>query len=151
MSWLFEQPVIIVLLGVALILGLGAAWSASGRQELLYGIAAVLVLITAGLVVEKMVVTDGEAIRTTLQQIARDVQSNNQRAVIGHVYSGAPVLKQEAEAKLPSFHFTECRITRINKVEIDRNAEPRSADVEFNLIATATVRQSGFEGTDTVP
>src|SRR5262245_41001549 len=127
MSWLFEQPVVIVLLGIALILGLGAAWSASGRQELLYGIGAVLVLIIAGLVVEKMVVTDGEAIRATLQQIARDVQSNKHRAVIGHLYSGAPQLKQEAEAKLPSFHFTECRITCINKVEVNGNAEPRSA------------------------
>ena len=40
MTWLFEQPLIIVILGVALIFVLGALWSASGRKELLYALAA---------------------------------------------------------------------------------------------------------------
>jgi len=153
MTWLYEQPPIIVALGVAIILGLGAAWSASGRKELLFGIAAVLVLTIAGLIVERQVVTDREAIRGTVLQIARDVQSNNRQAVLRHIYSGAPDLKQKAGAELPNYQFTECRVTKIHRIDIDDSAEPRSAIVEFNVIAAGTFKPPGFPGevTDTIP
>jgi hypothetical protein len=150
-SWLFEQPLIIVALGVAVILGLAAAWSASGRKEWLFGIAAALVLLIAGLVTERLVVTDREAIRATLQQIARDVRSNDRQAVLRHVHSTVPELKKKAAAELPNYEFTQCRVTKIHKIDVDRDAEPHSAMVEFNVIASGTFRQSGFEVTDTVP
>jgi hypothetical protein len=151
MTWLYEQPLIVVFLGVALILSLGAAWSASGRKELLYAVAAVLVLVIAGLIIERMVITDREAIRATLQQIARDLQTNNRRAVVRHVYSGAPQLKQKAEAELPNYEFTECRITKINKLDVDASAEPRSAIIEFNIIASGTFNHLDNVVTTTVP
>jgi len=151
MTWLYEQPLVIVALGVGLILALGAAWSASGRKELLYGVGAAFVLLIAGLITERLVVTDSEAIRATLLTIARDVQSNNRRAVLAHIHSGSPELKKKAEAELPNYDFTECRVTKVHKVEVDRSAEPHSALVEFNVIASGTFKQSGMELTDTVP
>jgi len=151
MNWLFEQPLIIVFLGVALILGLGAAWSASGRNELLYTAATALALLIVGLVVERLVVTDREAVRATVLQIARDVQSNNRRAVKQHISSTAPQLKQKAEAEMPNYQFTECRVTRIHLVDVDRYVEPRSAMVELNLIVSGTFQHSGFEAEGTFP
>ena len=127
MTWLFEQQLVIVALGVGLILALGAAWSASGRNELLYCLGAAFVLLIAGLITERMVVTDREAIHATLLTIARDVQNNNRRAVLAHIYSGAPELRKKADAELPSYQFTECRVTKIHKIEVDRSAEPHSA------------------------
>jgi hypothetical protein len=151
MTWLFEQPLIIVVLGVAIIFGLGAIWSATGRKELLYAIGAAFVLLIAGLIVERWMLTDREAIRATLHVIAQDVKSNNRRAVTGHIHSSAPQLKQKAEAELPNYDFTECRVTRIHLIDVDDQAEPRSAIVEFNVIAAGTFRGPGFEVTDTVP
>src|SRR5436190_17811752 len=144
MTWLFEQQLVIVALGVGLILALGAAWSASGRNELLYCLGAAFVLLIAGLITERMVVTDREAIHATLLTIARDVQNNNRRAVLAHIYSGAPELRKKADAELPSYQFTECRVTKIHKIEVDRSAEPHSAIVEFNIIASGTFKQSGM-------
>src|SRR6476469_8713207 len=123
MLWLYEQPLVIVALGVALILALGAAWSATGRKELLYACGAAFVLLVAGLIVEKVVVTDREAIRTTVVQIARDVQHNDRRAVLAHIYSGSPGLRRQAEAELPKYQFTELRITRIHLIDVDPNVE----------------------------
>jgi hypothetical protein len=148
MTWLFESPLIIVVLGVLLILGLGAAWSATGRQELLYAMAAALALLLLGLVTERLVVTDKEAIQATLVQIARDIQSNNRRAVAAHIYSGAPELKKKAEAELPNYEFTECRVTRIYEIDVDRSAEPRSAIVEFNVLASGTFHFLGDRFSD---
>jgi hypothetical protein len=148
MNWLFEQPLIIVVLGMLLILGLGAAWSASGRKELLIGMGAALALLIGGLVMERMIVTDREAIDATLEQIARDVKSNNRQALLRHIYSGAPKLKQQAETELPNYEFTECRITKIFSRDIDRLAEPRSAIVEFNVLVSGNFRYEGMSFSD---
>jgi low affinity Fe/Cu permease len=151
MSWLYEQQLTIVVIGVAVILGLGAAWSASGRKELLYGIAAAILLLIAGLVTERLVITDKEAIRATLKDIARDVQNNNHPAVLAHISSTTPALKRKAEAELPNYQFTECRVTKIHLIDVDSHTEPRSAIAEFNIIASGTFRPPGFEVTDTIP
>lgn len=151
MNWLFEQPVVIVMIGVGLILALGAAWTTSGRNELLYAMGAAIVLLIAGLITERLVVTDREAIRQTLVEIAHDVQANDRQAVVRHVHSSAPQLKQKALAELPHYQFTECRVTRVHLIDIDSHAEPRSAMVEFNVIATGTFSQAGLEATGTFP
>jgi hypothetical protein len=149
MNWLFEQPIVIVLIGFVVLLALGAAWSATGRKELLYALGVTLLLIFVGLVVEKLIITDREAIRATLLVIARDVQSNNIRAIVGHVHSSNPELKQKAEAELPNYRFTECRITKIHLINVDARSEPRSAIVEFNVIASGSFKEAGIELTDT--
>jgi hypothetical protein len=151
MTWLYEQPLIIVVLGVSVILGLGAGWSASGRRELLYGMGVALALLIAGLVIERRVITDREAIRATLLQIARDVQSNDHRSVTRHIHASAPELKKKADAELPNYQFTECRVTKINLIDVDNHAEPRSAMVELNIIVSGTFKYAGFEGTGTYP
>jgi hypothetical protein len=148
MNWLFEQPLIIVVLSMLLILGLGAAWSASGRKELLFAMGAALALLAGGVIMERMVITDREAIDATLEQIARDVQTNNRQALIRHIYSGAPKLKQKAEAELPNYEFTECRITKIFSRDIDSLAEPRSAIVEFNIVASGNFTYEGVSFSD---
>jgi hypothetical protein len=144
MNWLFEQPLVIAVVGVLLIVGIGAAWSFTGRRELLLALAAVLALIIAGLVTERLVVTDNEAIRATLAQIARDVERNDRRAVARHIHSGAPLLRQKADAELPNYQFTECRITQVHQVAVDRHSEPRSAVVEFNVVAAGDFTHEGM-------
>jgi hypothetical protein len=149
MSWLFEQPLIIVLLGMAATLALGALWSATGRKELLYAAGGALMVLVAGLITERLVVTDREAIRLTLAEIARDVKNNDHRALVQHIDASAPQLKQKALAEMPNYNFDECRITRIHLVDVDPSAEPRSAITEFNIVVTGTFRVSDFEGSGT--
>jgi hypothetical protein len=151
MTWLFEQPLIVVVLGVALIFALGAAWSASGRKELLYAAAAVLVLLIAGLAIERLVITDREAIRATLHTMARDLKNNDRRAVLAHIHPESPELRQKAAAELPNYQFTDCRVTKVHLIDVDSHAEPRSALVEFNVIASGTFREGNVEITSTVP
>jgi hypothetical protein len=148
MNWLFEQPVAVVIVGVVVGLIVGVAWTSTGRKELLFALGAVLLLTIAGLIVEQVVVTDREAIEATLVEISRDVESNDLRAVVRHVYSGAPELQQKAEAELPNYRFEECRVTKIHTVDIDASMEPRSAIVEFNVIASGSFKQDGMEVSD---
>jgi hypothetical protein len=143
--WLLESPYIIAALGVALIFAIGAAWTASGRQELLYALAAAIALLFGGLVIERLVVTDREKITATLHEIARDVKNNDHRRIISHIHSSAAAIKQKAQAELPKYHFTDFRITRINSLDVDRSADPPSAVVELNVVGGGTFREHGIE------
>ncbi|MEX2174399.1 MAG: hypothetical protein WD872_08555 [Pirellulaceae bacterium] len=151
MTWLFDQPIYIVLLGVLLAVLVGGAWTASGRKEFLYGLVGVAALTVALLVVERFVVTDNEAIRKTLVEIARAVQSNNLRRLVEHIDPKSTSVVQEAEAEMPNYSFTECRVTKIHKVDIDAASEPRSAVVEFNVVAAGTFSADGMKLTQRVP
>ena len=52
---------------------------------------------------------------------------------------------------MPNYKFTECRVTKIHSTDIDASSEPRSAKVQFNVVASGTFRQGGMELSDTVP
>jgi hypothetical protein len=144
--WFFDHPLSIILIGVVLGVFVGGAWTATGRKELLYALGAVVTLTVAWLLVERMVVTDREAVRATLAEIARDVQANNMQRVLGHIAKGNPSLVQRAQTEMPNYKFTECRVTKVHKTDIDSASEPRSALVEFNVAVTGTFSQGGFEG-----
>jgi hypothetical protein len=143
--WLLESPYTIVALGVALIFALGAAWTASGRQELLYALAAAIVLLFGALITERLIVTDREKIEATLREIAHDVKNNDHRRIIRHIHSSALSIKQKAQAELPKYRFTEFRITKINLIDVDRSADPPSAVVECNVVGGGTFHEQGLE------
>src|SRR5687768_7873292 len=105
--WLLEQPLYIVVIGIVVGILVGGAWTASGRKEFLFALGAVVVFTIAALVVERLVVTDAESIRSTLNEIARDVQSNDHQRLVGHISKANPSLVQRAEAEMPNYKFTE--------------------------------------------
>lgn len=145
MNLLLEQPLAVVILGVVLGLGAGLAWTSTGRKEWLFGVAAIAVLTIGGLILEQFIVTDREAIEATLSEIARDVESNNIRALVRHIATGATAVQHEAEREMPNYRFEECRVTKVHNIDIDSIQEPRSAIVEFNVIATGSFSEGGFE------
>ncbi|MCI0358400.1 MAG: hypothetical protein L0211_07955 [Planctomycetaceae bacterium] len=131
--WLFDSPIYIVLIGIVLGVFVGIAWTASGRKELLYALIGVGVLTVIMLIAERVVVSDREAIQATLAEIARDVQANDVKRVVGHIAKGSPSIVQKVRSEMPNYDFTECRVTKIHKTDVDASAEPRSAIVEFNV------------------
>jgi hypothetical protein len=143
MTWLMQSPLAIVLIGALLCVVMAVAWVSTGRREPLYGLAALLGLTALLLVAERFVITDREAIEATLHVIAADVKSNNRPAVLGHIYSGAPELAQRARAEIGNYEFTECKVTRIDKIEVNTADQPRSAVAEFNVYVSGTFRVQG--------
>ena len=152
MNWLFEQPLVIVALGVAAILALGAAWSSSGRKELLY------------------------AARRRFRPLdrrpdRRAARRYRQRSHPRHAPADRPRReKQQPPGRRPAHSFrrpqpeakgrsraAQLSIHRVPRhqgshlIDVDPSAEPRSAMVEFNVIASGTFKHEGFEVTDTVP
>lgn len=140
MNWIFDQPLIIVLLSVAVLTGVAITWITTGHKALLYVLIAGVALAALLLVVERMVVTDREAIDATLQQMARDVASNVPAKITQHISPSAPSLQAQANAEMPNYKFSTLRITKIHEIKVNADAEPRTAVVEFNIIATGTFK-----------
>lgn len=145
MNWLLDRPLFIVLWGVVICIPIAIGWVASGRKEVLYGLIAALVLVAGLLITERLVTSDREALEITLQQIARDVESNDPQAVLGHVYSGAPALKAKAQQELPNYQFTQCRITRVHEIVVNSQDQPKSAVIQFNVAAAGSFKAEGME------
>jgi len=141
----------VLILGALLALAVGAGWASTGKRSLLVLLGVVILLMIGGLVAERLVVTDREAIENTLTEIARDVKENDLQALVRHIYSGAPQIKAKAEAELPNYTFKDCRVTKIHSTDVDPTVEPRSAIVEFNIIAEGSFREGGLEYTDRIP
>ncbi|MFN0019779.1 MAG: hypothetical protein ACKVP0_16100 [Pirellulaceae bacterium] len=144
MNWLFDRPVSIAIMGLMLCIPIAIGWVMSGRKEMLYALAVAFALFVGLLIMERVVVTDREALEATVVQIARDVQANDHQAVQRHIYSGSPQLKQKVQAELPNYKFIECRITSQPEIEVNAKDEPRSAKVSFLAAAAGDFKYEGM-------
>lgn len=145
---LFDQPIYIAALGILLGIVAAGLWTSTGRKEWLIVLGVVIALTAGLLVVERFVVTDKEAIRQTLAEIARDVKSNDLNRVLRHIAPANANLAQQARSEMPNYQFTDCRVTKVHEIKVDARTEPRAAVVEFNVVASGTFRQGGMELSD---
>jgi hypothetical protein len=144
MTWMVESPLLIVILGLLVVLVLGGAWIQTGRKPLLYA------AITAGIMtallfgVERFVQTDREQVRETLNQIARDVESNDVEKVLAHVYSGSPDIRSRAASEFPLYQFKSVSIKRNLKIIVEPKHFPPKAVAEFNVVVSGTDKAGLF-------
>jgi hypothetical protein len=149
--WIFDQPIYIAAIGLVVSALLVAGWSMSGRKELLYAVAAVLLVMAGFLIAERYVVTDREAIEATLAEIARDVQTNATARVVRHIAATRPELKERAQKEMPHYQFSHCHVAQIHKIDVASEGEPRTAIVEFNVSVTGDFQAEGMQVSGTFP
>jgi hypothetical protein len=133
---------LLIFLGVVAAL-LAAMWVATGRREPLWGAVAAIGLLPVLWLIERLVVTDREAVEATLHEIAADVKSNNRAAVLAHIHSGAPSLRRQAEQEIPNYTFTECKVNKIHRIDVAAADQPPSAEAEFNVFVSGTFKVAG--------
>jgi hypothetical protein len=150
MIWLTEDPAPILILGTLTALLLAAIWW-HGRQRFVLCLALVAVLLTvAGYFVEQWIVTPRERVAETLQQIARDVESNDLTTVVRHIHSSKPSLRDDASQKLSTYEFHEIKIKNNLEVVVFADEQPPRATAKFNVVAIGSQR-SGMVRNRRVP
>ena len=143
MSALFESGFPFWMLLVSLFLAaviLAAMWAATARREPLIGAGIVLALMPLAWMVERLLVTDREAIEATLFAIAAEVKNNNRAAVLRYIHSQASELRAKAEAEMGNYRFNECKINRIHEIVVSGDKRPKSAVASFNVYANGSFR-----------
>ncbi|HUE71101.1 MAG TPA: hypothetical protein VMP01_09455 [Pirellulaceae bacterium] len=126
---------------------LAAMWTATARREPLIAAAVAIGLMPLLWMVERLVVTDREAIEATLHQIAADVKSNNRAAVLGHIDPTATWLRARAEGEIANYQFTECKVNKLHGIEMNYQDQPLTAVAEFNVYVSGTFKI----GSETLP
>ncbi len=142
MTWILEEPIYIVILGVLVLGFLGFALMQTGYRSIFHAMLPVVALTVGLLILEHSVETDKEQVEATLQQIARDVEANDLDAIYAHIYSGAPEILARAKREFPRYTFGRVKIKNNVEVVFENDQQPRKAIVTFNVVVD--VRQGSF-------
>jgi hypothetical protein len=131
MMWIVENPLPILLLGIAAEAVLVVVLFQSGRGAILLAMAAVAVATAALLLVEWLVVTDTERIETVLNRAAAAVRDNDVDGVIECLAPAAVKLRRSVAARLANLEVVEARITSRPNIRINRLTDPPAATGTF--------------------
>jgi hypothetical protein len=144
MTWVLEEPIYILVLGLITAAFLGFALMQTGYRSLLHALLAVLALTGGLLLLERMVVTDREQVQAALERIADDVETNDLEAILSHVYSGAPDVYARAKMEFPNYEFSRVKIKDNVEATFEQGAQPPRVRVTFNVVVDVSVRQTGY-------
>ncbi|MCC6511237.1 MAG: hypothetical protein IT423_19200 [Pirellulaceae bacterium] len=143
---LFESPVLVGVTGIALTLIALITWIKGGFSAALYS-AVVLLLITMLLIgMSQWIQTDREQLDDTLQKVAAAVQANDLPAVMRFIHPAATSGLNRARTELPSYKFSEARITGVKSIEVDSTSNPPSAIAEFYVAVSISAHQQTANG-----
>lgn len=147
MSQLFlESPVTIGVVGLIFTLMALITWMKGGYKGALV-VALIAVILTILLIALSInVKTDREQIQQTLTDVAAAVQQNDVAKVLTYVHPSATAGVTRVKSELPSFRFTEARITGVKSITVDKTSTPQSAIAEFNVAVSVASQGTTASG-----
>ena len=134
----FESPVLMIVIGLTTAALLGGLWLQTGKRFLLVFLIGVLALTAAGVILERSVETEPERIEKTLHQIARDIERNDQAALVRHIHSQATQIRQAATTEMGTYEFDQVTIKSNLQIEVDAGTEPKTATARFNVVVVGS-------------
>jgi hypothetical protein len=143
---LFENPLTIGIAGGACTLIALVMWIKGGFRAAFYSALGLAVLTAILLFINVSVKTDREQVEQVLYDVAAAVARNDFPAVLAHVHPNAIEGLQRAKNELPSYHFTDARITGIKSIEVKPNTPPPTATAEFYVAVAVEMQGSPFRG-----
>ena len=146
MMSLLESPWPILLIGIVVEAVLAVMLLQSGRGRILWAMLGMGLLVLAGLAIERLVVTEREAIEGTLDTAAAAVQANDLDALLVCISSTAPKTRRDAQWVLGLAEFTKARVGDV-EITVNRLTSPPTAHAKFLAIGAARDRKTGdFDG-----
>lgn len=149
-EFLFESPVLLGVVGLTLA-GIAAfiwtqAREAAARKAAFYSMLCLIVMTIVMTLVNIQVKTDQEQIRSMLHMIGAALEKNDLATVFAYIHPNATETSDRARAELPRYRFSDARVTRIKRVEINPSTVPRTAIAEFNVVAEFSVHDTKLRG-----
>ncbi|MGA2796255.1 MAG: hypothetical protein ABSE63_01620 [Thermoguttaceae bacterium] len=130
MSLLFENPLRIIFIGIVIEAVLGIVLLRTGRGALLWAMLGVLALTLAGVVVERLVVTDKERVEMTLDGITSALEANDLTRVLSYIAPGAVGTRSRAAWAMGRIEVQSARIYRL-EITFNRLTYPMTARAAF--------------------
>ena len=143
MTWVIEQPLYLIILGLVGVVGFGFGWIQTGYRALLYLAVGSAVCAAGLLLLERFVVTDAEQVEAALHQIADDIENNDLPAVLAAIHPDAVETRQRAAAEFPNYEIDYVDIKSNLKVDFKDDVVPPKALATFNVTVKGRERSFG--------
>jgi hypothetical protein len=154
-TWFTEDPTTLLIAGgITLVVLLGFFFK-TGRGVLLLAMAGVAGLMLLAVVIDRIIVTDREAVENIIYKCAALAEENRLNELKEFISPTATAVRREADqwigrAKLEAVYITAMR------VDLNRQANPPAAQAVLHVIARGSLNDrnmpvaGGYNGTVTV-
>ena len=140
MTFLVESPWPVLFTGIAIEAGLAIALLRTGQGKLLWWMLLVGVLTLAGFGIERLVVTDREAVTNTLDAAASAVEDNDLQRLLGCISPSAQQPRDQSRWVLERFDVDKAWICNL-EIDINRLTSPPTAKARFQAIGKGRDRK----------
>ena len=140
---LLESPWPILLIGIASEAVLAVMLLRTGRGYLLWAMIGMAVVVLVGLVVERLVVTEQEAIENTLDAAVDAAAANDLDRLLDCISPTAEHTRADARWMLDRVEVHSAYIHKL-KIRINHLTSPPTAKVRFQAIGQGTDRKGEF-------
>ena len=141
-----ESPVPYLLIGLAVESILLILYVQTRRGWVLGVMVLVLLLTAAGVIGERVVVTDREAVEQAVYDLAAAVEANDLPAVLNRLSPLALQARLDAQQKLALVEVELARVVGPMEITFFRDTPPPTARVEFRAVARVKESRSGMAG-----
>ncbi|MDG2012936.1 MAG: hypothetical protein P8J33_05490 [Pirellulaceae bacterium] len=138
-----ESPFILVVISGLATLMLVVLYVQTRKKPVLPFIFLGVLLTIIPILTDAWITTDREAIKLSVQRLARSVQLNDVKKTLQFAHPDAPHVYSAIEKEMPRYDFTWCVVSGIKKIEIGPFA--KAAKVTF-VVAVNVAAQLGPEG-----
>lgn len=139
-----ESPFILIVIGLIATLTLSVFFVQTKEKRLIPFIIGGVLLTLIPMITDALVVTDREALKLSVQRLARSIQSNDVSKTLQFSHPDAPHVYESIEKEMPNYKFTWCVVSRFKKIEIAESG--RSANVTFIVTVNVEAKRgpTGF-------
>ncbi len=130
MSWLLEDPTILVIAVATLELLLAVVFLETGQAKLLIPMALLLVLGSAGVALERWVTTEREQVEDVLGQLVLALEANDVPRVVSFIAPEGGEMRQRAEEALARGEVQDAKFSDLD-VSFGDGQPPAEARAEF--------------------
>lgn len=130
---LFEDPTLLLVGGAILELLLLVSLLQTGRGVLLAAMVVVAAVVAGGWAMEWFVITDREAVQSTLEATADALEQNDVAAVLSLVADDAVEVRQRLGALLPAITIEQAKIRDLD-IQVQARTNPKTARVTLRGI-----------------
>ncbi len=143
MTWLLENPLPILLIGLATTVVLMVVWYQVQKRALLLAIGATIALTALGLVVERAVVTPWEEVEQTLQELADALKANDLERTLSYVSPEAVETRKRAKWAMGRFRVKKAKVSDL-KIQFNPLMSPPMAKATFTGIIAVEDKGGAF-------
>jgi len=132
MTWLFEQPLIIVFIGVVVVAILFACMQQTGRKGFFYAMIGAALLVVGLVALERLIVTDREQVKQTLHGLADAIEADDLARVQAGISPQSMKIRADAQHYMRLLEIKEVNIKRDLAIAVSADQNPPMAKAEFH-------------------